>query len=68
MPLGGILRLVETLDHDLQEVNGQQEHSYQCRRCAIARGLRQLKNDFGSALKRLDESIGSDSPDVAPKR
>jgi hypothetical protein len=53
-----LFHLIDTLDHDFREENGERVHSYKCRRCEIALRLRSLKDQVRRLLRDIDFDVG----------
>ena len=53
-----LFHLVESLEHDYREENGQKVHAYGCRRCAINLLLKDFKGQILRLLRELDLGTG----------
>jgi uncharacterized protein YlaI len=53
-----LFNLVNLLDHDFREENGERIHSYMCRRCEIALRLRSFKEKIHRLLSDMNFEVG----------
>ena len=53
-----LFHLIESLEHDFKEENGQKVHSYNCRRCALTARLNGFKAQILVLLRYIEFAIG----------
>jgi hypothetical protein len=53
-----LFHLVESLEHDVKEVDGQKVHAYGCRRCALAVRLNGFRVQIKKLLSDIEFTIG----------
>jgi hypothetical protein len=53
-----LFRLIQSLEHDFKEENGQLVHAYGCRRWALTLGLNGLRDQIVRLLRDIEFAIG----------
>jgi hypothetical protein len=54
-----LFHLVESLEHDFRQENGDRVHAYGCRRCELELRLRDVRGQILRLLRDLEFAIGS---------